>query len=272
MSEQVEQKPDEIPVNKNKEAMLIPVSESGLLAPTNQKQLVALIGELLKSGSLPKWYQNTAQVLTAWNYAASLGLTPQPNLKNIALIDGTPCLFGDAPRALAQKTGELEYCKVFVCNDKYERICFENKNLADIPFAGICQIKRKGRDPESFSFSVEDAKKAGLWGRVSKSGAPSPWVKYDKIMLMRRAQAMALKFEFAEALSGVEIAEYTFNEAPDLKDVTPSGEREEVLNKIYGADNGHIGNKDDGTTRTNISAEASSGGKGHRDIEERFQD
>lgn len=206
----------------------ITVTEEGSIIPKDSSELVRLAKQLLKGNGVPQWFKTEAQIVSAWNYLASLGLSPHPNLKNVAFINGTPCLFGDGPKALAEKTKEIEVCRVFVCDEQYQKISFENKNLTSAPFAGVCQIKRKGRDEQSYHFTVEQAKKAGLWDKRS-----TPWVTYPEIMLARRAQAQALKFEFSDALSGVFVAEYDFNEAPDIRDVTPEKSGAEELKEAW---------------------------------------
>ena len=63
----------------------------------------------------------------------------------------------------------------------------------------------------------------------------SPWLKFKKIMLMRKAQAIGVKFEFPESFVGISIAEYDFDSAPDvlpIKDVTPKNETDK-FNELY---------------------------------------
>lgn len=222
-------KEPEVEPQSTKTETHLAVSESGAVLPKDSSELVRLARQLIRGGGVPQWYKTDAQVVSAWNYLASLGLPPQPNLRCVAFINGTPCLFGDGPKALAERTREIEQCRTFVCDEQYVRICFENKNLGAAPFSGVCQIKRKGRDEQSYSFTVDQAKRAGLW---EKRG--SPWISYPDIMLMRRAQATALKFEFADALSGVFIAEYDYNEAPDIRDVTPEQTGADELKEAFG--------------------------------------
>ncbi len=69
----------------------------------------------------------------------------------------------------------------------------------------------------SLIISKEDAKKAGLWGKAG------PWSQYPKRMLQMRARSFALRDKFADALSGLIMAE----EAQDyttISDVTPKAQ------------------------------------------------
>ena len=50
-------------------------------------------------------------------------------------------------------------------------------------------------------FSVQDARRAGLWGR------PGPWSQYPQRMLQMRARAFALRDAFADVLGGLYLRE-----------------------------------------------------------------
>lgn len=214
----------DVPKQENKAvatAEPIKANELGAVVGRDNREIMRVISQLMKSDALPSWYKSPEQVFLCWNLAASLGLRPQPALQNICMINDTPYLFGDLPLTLANMTRELLDCKVFVCDGEYNEIGFDNKNLNAEPFSGVCMIHRKGREKKTFTFSVEDAKNAKLWMKTSSSGKASPWVLYPKIMLMRRALGMALKFEFADALKGALLQGYDNNEPPpNLKDVT----------------------------------------------------
>ena len=75
-----------------------------------------------------------------------------------------------------------------------------------------CTVIRRGQTPVERSFSEEDAKRAGLWGKQG------PWTNYPKRMLQMRARGFALRDSFPDALRGMALAE----EAQD----TPPVERE----------------------------------------------
>jgi hypothetical protein len=67
--------------------------------------------------------------------------------------------------------------------------------------------KRRGRQPQTETFSVRDAKTAELWGKASKSGKPGPWILYPKRMLMFRARGYNLRDNFGDVLKGFTIGE-----------------------------------------------------------------
>jgi hypothetical protein len=122
-----------------------------------------------------------------------MGLAPMQALQNIAVINGKPSVYGDAAMALVQASP--------VCEDVEE--FFEGEGTPN-PVA-VCVAKRKGRKPVTARFSVEDAKRAGLW---AKQG---PWSAYPKRMMQMRARGFALRDAFPDVLKGM----ITVEEAQD---------------------------------------------------------
>jgi hypothetical protein len=92
-----------------------------------------------------------------------------------------------------------------------------------------CCVKRSSYPAETVrQFTIDDAKKAGLWGN-------NTWAKYPKRMLQMRARGFALRDTFADALSGVSMRE----EVEDYEiDVTPKKAKkvqaENIINEIAG--------------------------------------
>ena len=142
---------------------------------------------LAKSSLVPKEFKGKPEdILVAIDFGYMIGLNPMQSLTNIAVINGRPSIWGDAALALVKGSGKLEYIKEY----------FENDDVA------VCEVKRKD-EPVAVvrKFSVEDAKKAGLWG---KSGT---WSQYPKRMLQMRARSWALRDTFPDVLSGIQIIE-----------------------------------------------------------------
>jgi RecT family len=166
-------------------------------APTTMGEAMQFSEMLASSSMVPKAYQgkpNDVLVCVQWGY--EMGLAPMQALQNIAVINGKPSVYGDAMMALVQSSP--------VCEDIEEY--FENEGTTN-PVA-VCVAKRKGRKPVVTKFSVEDAKRAGLWG---KGG---PWTAYPKRMLQMRARGFALRDAFPDVLKGMITAE----EAQDYPD------------------------------------------------------
>jgi hypothetical protein len=197
------------------------VTEDGFLKAQDLEGRFRIADALFKSKMIPKSYENPLQVMAAMEFAVELGLKPFQGLRNIAMIQGQPSIFGELPLGLAIKSGQLESITEFVFDIDYNEICFKNKNLNAKPWGGYCKIRRKGVGEGEAFFTMLEAQEAGLLGRNN------PWKTYPKIMLQRRARSQVLKTLFPDMLSGVNIAESDFNYIPDeggIKDVTRSGE------------------------------------------------
>jgi hypothetical protein len=166
-------------------------------APTTMGEAMQFSEMLASSSMVPKAYQgkpNDVLVCVQWGY--EMGLAPMQALQNIAVINGKPSVYGDAMMALVQTSP--------VCEDVEEY--FEGEGTPN-PIA-VCVAKRKGRKPVETRFSVEDAKRAGLWG---KGG---PWTAYPKRMLQMRARGFALRDAFPDVLKGM----ISVEEAQDYPD------------------------------------------------------
>lgn len=172
-------------------------------APTTMTEAIQFSEMLASSNMIPKQYQgkpNDVLVCVQWGY--EMGLAPMQALQNIAVINGKPSVYGDAAMALVQNSP--------VCEDIEEFI--EDEGTPN-PVA-VCVAKRKGRKPVTAKFSVEDAKRAGLWGKQG------PWTQYPKRMLQMRARGFALRDAFPDVLKGL----ITIEEALDYPDPQPMQE------------------------------------------------
>jgi hypothetical protein len=101
-----------------------------------------------------------------------------------------------------------------VCEDVKEY--FEGEGTSN-PIA-VCVAKRKNRTEVISKYSVEDAKRAGLW---NKQG---PWTQYPKRMLQMRARGFALRDAFPDVLKGL----ITVEEAQDYPDDTPVAQAPQI--------------------------------------------
>jgi hypothetical protein len=186
-----------------------------LLTPSNLKEAMEYATIIANSAMVPKTYQGkAADILVAVQMGAELGLKPIQALQNIAVINGKPSVYGDALLALVQAHSSFEDIKEW-----YD----EKTNTA------FCRVKRKNQTEHTVSFSIEDAKKAGLWG---KGG---PWTQYPKRMMQMRARGFALRDKFADALGGLitveEAQDYQVVDTPE-KDVTPITKTDMLSNKL----------------------------------------
>ena len=176
-------------------------------APQTMTEAIDFSNMLSKSTMVPKAYQNKPEdVLVAVQWGYELGLAPLQALQNIATINGKPSVYGDAAMALVQNSP--------VCEDVKEY--FEGEGSSN-PIA-VCVAKRKNRTEVISKYSVEDAKRAGLW---NKQG---PWTQYPKRMLQMRARGFALRDAFPDVLKGL----ITVEEAQDYPEDTPVAQAPQI--------------------------------------------
>lgn len=144
------------------------------------------VAELLASSDLvPKEYRgNSANCFVAMQWGAQLGLKTLQALQNLAVINGRPALWGDTMIALVRGSPLCEYILEERDGD-----------------TAVCRVKRRGEAEQVRTFSIEDAKRAGLW---NKQG---PWTQYPDRMLQLRARAFALRDVFPDILRGIPMAE-----------------------------------------------------------------
>jgi hypothetical protein len=159
-------------------------------APTTLDEAMRFSEMLSKSQMVPKAYQGKPEdVLVAVQWGKELGLAPMQALQNIACINGKPSVYGDAAMALVQASSVCEGIEEF----------FEGEGTPN-PIA-VCVAHRRNRTPVTAKFSVEDAKRAGLWNK------PGPWQAYPKRMMQMRARGFALRDAFPDVLKGLITAE-----------------------------------------------------------------
>ena len=145
----------------------------------------------------------------AMQFGGEIGLKPLQSLQNVSVINGKPSIWGDAALALVKCASDFEAIHEF----------FEEDSRGTL--TAFCTVKRKSEEAQTRSFSVDDAKQAGLWGKHGANGYPTPWVTYPKRMLQMRARSFALRDVFPHVLKGLILAE----EAMDYIDVEPEREQ-----------------------------------------------
>lgn len=187
----------------------VEIDEGGMLRPRNLDEAFRIATGYYRSGLLPKRYDSPEMVLTAMQFALELGLKPLISLRQIAVVNGTPSLFGDLPLSLCYSKGLVKSLKEYWIDNEGRPITANNGNLSAEAVGAICCAERKG-DPEPIEtfFTLSDAKTANLLNSPT-------WKAYPKRMLRYRARSQALKDKFPDVLNGVAIAEYDFHVIPD---------------------------------------------------------
>lgn len=182
-----------------------------LLVPQSLEQLQTVAQMIAKSDLAPKDYKGRPDnVAVAIAMGMELGVSPMQAIQGIAVINGRPSVWGDLMLALCRAHPD--------CDGIDESLEYDN---AGNVVAAVCRASRAGHVQER-RFSVEDAKRAGLW---TKDG---PWKQYPHRMLQMRARGFCLRDVFADALRGLasaeEAADTQVEELPPRVVVTPISE------------------------------------------------
>ena len=166
------------------------------LSPQNFEQAVTFSQWLADSDLVPKDFRGKpANCLIAMQWGAELGLKPLQAMQNLAVINGRPALWGDAVIAIVRGSPICEYV---IETDDGE--------------TATCRVKRRGEAEQVRTFSMADARAAGL------AGKPGPWTQYPKRMRQMRARAFALRDVFPDVLRGMPVAEELLD-TPAAKDM-----------------------------------------------------
>ena len=170
-------------------------------SPTNLTEAMTFCEMLASSNMVPKDYIGKPQnILVAIQWGMELGLAPMQSLNSITVINGRPSVWGDALMALVQSSPVYEDIEEYI----------EDEGTPN-PVA-VCVATRKGHTPVTAKFSVEDAKRAGLWGK-------NTWASYPRRMLQHRARGFALRSAFADVLKGMISTEELQDYPEDAKPV-----------------------------------------------------
>lgn len=164
--------------------------EDSLFAPALFPHYQKVAETLAKSGIIPNAYRNKPEdVFVAMAMGYQLGFPVEQSLQDIAVINGRPCLWGDGLLSLVLNHPE--------CKDVKEEPIYNGAVVVGY----ICTVIRKGHEPHSKTFTMQDAERAGL---LNKGGV---WKAYPERMLQMRARSLALRDKFADALRGLRVAE-----------------------------------------------------------------
>lgn len=155
----------------------------------------------------------TAQIMTG----LELGIPPMQAMANIAIINGRPQVWGDLVPALLLAAG-FDFD-------------METRGEGDGRH-GWAWLRRPNGTEREFTFTVQQAKDAGLWDRrpkVMKKGKggtsyeaenDSAWYRYADDMLRWKAVARVVKVGAADVMKGVAVRE-DMDRASDAIDITP---------------------------------------------------
>jgi len=160
---------------------------AALVQIRNLEDLIKFSEFLSKSNLVPKQYVGRPNdIAVCLLHGHEVGLSHMASLQSIAVINGNPGMYGDAPLAIVRASGHLEWIK--------EEWNEETKTAT-------CKIKRLN-DPTVYegSFSLADAQRIGLANKDS-------YKNYGKRMCQFRARSFPLRDAFGDVLKGMRQAE-----------------------------------------------------------------
>lgn len=176
------------------------------ILPQSFEDAWRIAGALAASGMTPKDISTQEKVLAVIMAGAEIGMAPFQALQSFAVINGRPALWGDGMLATVRKYGVRVAEHLVGSGDDMVATC-----VVDRPDTGETITR---------TFSVANAKRAGLWGKQG------PWSAYPERMLQMRARAWALRDGCADMLRGMKMAE----EAQDVEVIADEPIAEPTIN------------------------------------------
>ena len=249
MEEQIEaqvqeQQKEKLPERVVKKIEVALDAVTGAARPKTLQEQYVYATQLVRSRMLPQQYDCPEKVIAAMQLATELRLPPLVALRQIAVVNGTPTIWGDLPLALVRSRGQMVHFREWYFDKKGEEIT--PKNISAQVFGAACEVKRKGSLHKRLeTYTLEEARISGL--KTEKTSHHSPWIKYTKRMLRYRARSQALKDEFPDALNGVGIGEYDYHATEAREAVVVQGnqvqqtadEARALEAEILGVENGN---------------------------------
>lgn len=178
--------------------------EQGYIVPKTLDEAYRMAVAVVQARLAPDSYQNDpSKVMLGLAAAMEAGLPPLYGLRQIAIINGRPTIWGDAAMALIQASGQLADRIVTEVGTSFDTDSTPREQWPD-DFGFVVQLFRKGQPtPYIGRFTVGDSKRAKLWDNTKKV----PWFTSPKRMLLVRAQAFPQRDGFADCLAGLAIRE-----------------------------------------------------------------
>lgn len=155
-------------------------------------------GIACKSGMAPKQLDTTEKVFIALQWGAEVGVSPMQSLKNIAVINGRACMWGELLVAIVRRSNVCKSLTHRYEGEGESRVCIVTGERWGREAVETCE----GR------FGYADAKRAALVGKDT-------YRQYPDRMYLNRARAFVLKDLFADLLCGLDVAEEAQDIAPE---------------------------------------------------------
>ncbi len=160
----------------------VPLAQPAFTLPSGQEWM--LIKEqaslVVKTGFLPSAIKTPEQAIAVALKGRELGVPMMQAFAHIHIIEGKPSISSELMLALIYRNVSSAIINFVQTDDK---ACV------------IHAARSSGQGASKFSFTIEDAKRAGVTGK-------SNWVKYPAAMLRARAISAMARAVFADAIMG----------------------------------------------------------------------
>lgn len=176
-------------------------SELTIFQPQNLDQAMRVSDVLAKSSVIPDSVRNKpGDVLAIIIKGQELGLTMMQALSGIHVIKGKTVMAADLQVAIVKRHRDCEFFRLVKSDDTI----------------ATYETKRRGEQPTTMSFTVEQAKQAQLSG--------DNWRKYPAAMLRARCSSALARAVYPDLMLGVYEEDEARSFAPDLKPSQPASE------------------------------------------------
>src|SRR5690606_18001163 len=140
-----------------------------------------MAGSLVKTGFLPKGVDTPEKALAIMLKGRELNIPPMQALANIAVINGKPTVQAELMLALIYRAYGKKAIRVKESSDERCTVEYRLDGWNDV---------------QSYSFTIEQAKKAGLV-------KPGPWQSYPAAMLRARCISAVARMAFPDCIAGM---------------------------------------------------------------------
>ncbi len=178
------------------------------ISPRDLEGAFRLAEAIHQSGLAPYGLDSAQKVLVAALTGMDLGLPYMVALRAIHVIEGTPCVNMKAVRALITASGKADKPLIAEFTGEGDDYC--------------CTVSTtRSGELVTGTYSVGDAKRAGLWNSKTKYGKPTNWILRPDRMMQARATGNLGNDHFGDVLHGI-----AFDE--EVRDIAAMADAETV--------------------------------------------
>lgn len=163
-------------------------SDVQAILPRSLTEIQTVAEWYVKAKFTPPGMDSPEKVAVAIMAGMDIGLKPSQSIRYMAVINNRPALWGDGMMGIIQASPMCVWIKETMEGTGDARVA-------------VCETQRRGYpEPTRKTFSVAQAKEAGLW---TKQG---PWKQYPDRMLQLRARGFCLRDAYSDVLGGLSMS------------------------------------------------------------------